>query len=89
MWLREDFGSRAFFPDPMNSKFELPDDISVSLVVEGSDPAVPGTSSGSVHVTTPPIAPRPSTLSLSNSKKMQTLYKCEGYSSYNEKTFKW
>ena len=73
MWLREDFGSRAFFPDPMNSKFELPNDISVSLVVEGSDPAVPGTSSGSVYVTTPPIAPRPSTLSLSNSKKMQTL----------------
>lgn len=45
----------------------------VSLIVEGSDPAIPGTSYGSVHVTTPPVAPQPHTLSASGSKKMQTL----------------
>ena len=46
VWLREEFGSRAYFPDVMNTTFGLPHDIgrvSVSLVVEGADPAVPGT----------------------------------------------
>ena len=45
IWLREEFGSRAFFPDVVTSKFDLPHDVaqlSVSLIVEGSDPAVPG-----------------------------------------------
>ena len=66
------------FPDATNARFDLPHDVasvSVSLVVEGSDPAVPGTSSGSIHVTTPtpPVAPRPNALSVSDSKKMQTI----------------
>ena len=44
--MREEFGSRAYFPDVINTTFDLPHDIgrvSVSLVVEGADPAVPGT----------------------------------------------
>ena len=76
MWLQEGFGSRAFFLDAMNAKFDLSNTVahvSLSLIVEGSDPAVPGTSSGSVHVITPPVTPRPITLSAFGSKKMQTL----------------
>ena len=76
VWLREEFGNRAFFPDAANSKFDLPSDVvrlSVSLIVEGADPAVPGTSSASsVPVTTTPIAPRQSFIS-AGSKKLQTV----------------
>ncbi len=46
VWLREQYGSHAFFPYTMNVKFDLPPDVaqvSLSLIVEGSDPAVPGT----------------------------------------------
>ena len=43
VWLREECGSRTYFPDAMNATFDLPQNIdpgSVSLIVEGT---VPGT----------------------------------------------
>ena len=74
VWLREEFGNRAFFPDSSNVKFDLPNDIvrlSISLVVEGADPAVPGTSSSAVPVATPSVSARPSFFSTGG--KRQTL----------------
>ena len=38
LWLREEFGNRAFFPDATNSYFTLPNDV-IRLVVEGSPQA--------------------------------------------------
>ncbi len=52
MWLKEEFGQRAFFPDSTNSKFEFPADVSqleLSLTVEGS----PHTRQPSTPVSTP------------------------------------
>ena len=77
VWLREQYGSRAFLPDTMNVKFDLPPDVaqvSLSLIMEGSDPAVLGTSSGSssVHVTTP-VVPRTAPLTVVGTNKTQTL----------------
>ena len=57
----------SVFPDAANSKFYLPSDVvrlSVSLIEEGADPAVPGTSfASSVPVKTTPIALRQSFMS--------------------------
>ncbi len=59
MWLREEYGSHAFFPDTTNTRFDLPADVSrsaMSLVVEGS--AVQGSSrAGGIHVATPGTTP--------------------------------
>ena len=79
VWLQEEFGNRAFFPDASNTKFDLPSDVvclSISLVVEGSDPPVPGSSSSfgsSVPVATPSVSMRPNFVSVTGSKKLQTL----------------
>lgn len=76
MWLREEFGSRAFFPDSTNATFDLPPDSglsSYSLIVEGSEVQSPSTSAGNVHVATPGSAPRPNLLSGPSGKKLQTM----------------
>ena len=41
VWLREVLGSRAYFPDDICTKFDLPNNVRL-LIVEGGDPAVPG-----------------------------------------------
>lgn len=53
VWMREEFGSRIFFPDINNACFDLPADIEC-LIVEGTA-SVPGPSSlsGGIHVATP------------------------------------
>lgn len=59
VWLREESGSRAFFPDAQNSRFVLSDDVGVlitELVAMGSP--VPGTASfGQSTVRVPSISP--------------------------------
>ena len=58
VWLREESGSRAFFPDSQNSRFVLNDDVGVlitDLVAMGSP--VPGTTSfGQSAVRVPSIS---------------------------------
>ena len=79
VWLREEFGNRAFFPDAANTKFNFPNDIvrlSISLIVKGSDPAVPGSSSSSVSsvpVATESASGSPSFVSVTGSKKGHSL----------------
>ena len=72
VWLREEFGNGAFFPDGANAKFDLPHDVvrlSISLIVEGSDRGTSsaGSSYGSVPVATPPVALRPNVMSTMHS----------------------
>ena len=53
MWIREEFGSRVFFPDATNTHFDLP--VSADrLIVEGTATVQgPSSASGNVHVVTP------------------------------------
>ena len=54
VWLREEYGTRAFFPDSDNATFSIPPDHSlISVIVEGSESAhvLP-------HVATPAPPPR-------------------------------
>ena len=77
IWLKEEYGQRAFFPDSRNTHFQFPDDISpvVSLVVEGS------AQSRQTQSSTPIATPMPSTSSsgttyrpiFSSSRKGQSL----------------
>ena len=58
MWLREEYGTRAFFPDPStnNTQFVFPSDIGsviVSLVVEGSPSRAHNHPASTVPVATP------------------------------------